>query len=826
MSLTSLVSLTGQDAVTSIGRHQRVVSASVSHLSSGDRIASAYEDVAGLSVATKLATRVTTLRSAQLNSLQAESLLQVADGALAEIQTILNRMQAIALQANSGSLLDSERQFLNLEFQQMKAEIDRIGESTDFNGVKVLQGDKATTELIGALMSDETLTDSGSAILQFVSNPGNNRRVRIQNLQFQFRNAVNPNNPLHVQRGATLSESVNNFVNALNAYSQLDTVAGRRIDEASYTKISPTAIQITSKSAGHLSRFYTIDEQGSSARNHFNTIGGIQVNPGGQNRYILGSFDLDGLGMNSVQAAGSTNNDLISSQNQTTGEVRLSLTGQPNNNQRLRIDNGFNGTNQFRFRTNANPANAFHIQIGATVEDTIKNAVVKLTEWVETFGANRNTHVHRQLEFQRDGTDLVMRFVGVGNAMDTRENNAQFLENMANATLSANLMTNGADSGVNLQGISNNSAFIGEISGFEAQYLADNQVRLSLTVGEHTYQADTATVFDGTNNRLRLHSEDGGFFEIEFDNKSAPVENQDDADVFADRLDFAFSGLTFYQEREITTYRAAGDLADTRMTMRLQDFDTPLLFEDVEVIGVEDAAALSETGAIVSMTINGETFRSTTFIDNTVDPYLQIVMQSVDNPERQITFFNDTTEFDVVTDDDAEAFEALLRAQLPIGETLFQEGGSVGFQVGDTPSEQLTFVLETTSTNTIFDDTGIGVETIERAVQAFDAVVTAQDAVTARRAYVGSLQIRAESVTAGLESAIVQQEAARGVVGDTDVASESTLFAVASVRVQAAIAIVTQTNLLRSDILNTTYGAIYDAAVADDAVVADETAVV
>ncbi len=124
-----------------IGSTGRNVSGNVAQLSSGERINRAADDVAGLSVSTKMLSRTTSLRSSLLNLSQADSLLQVASSAMAEQETILQRMNAISVTSNSGGLRNTERMFLDLEFQQLKQELDRIANETNFGGVNLLNGD-------------------------------------------------------------------------------------------------------------------------------------------------------------------------------------------------------------------------------------------------------------------------------------------------------------------------------------------------------------------------------------------------------------------------------------------------------------------------------------------------------------------------------------------------------------------------------------------------------------------------------------------------------------------------------------------------------------
>ena len=120
-------------------------SASIARLSSGNRIQKASDDVAGLATGTALRTQVTTLRTALANASQGSSLLQVADGGLAQIIDILQRQKAIATQASSGQLTNANRSLLNQEFTALTSEINRIAQSVNFNGVGLLNGGLGTS---------------------------------------------------------------------------------------------------------------------------------------------------------------------------------------------------------------------------------------------------------------------------------------------------------------------------------------------------------------------------------------------------------------------------------------------------------------------------------------------------------------------------------------------------------------------------------------------------------------------------------------------------------------------------------------------------------
>jgi flagellin len=106
-------------------------------LSSGSRINSGADDAAGLAIADGLHANVTALTQSAQNASAGVGALQVADGALAQVTTLLNRSVTLATEASTGTVSSSQQVALNAEFTQIKAEIDRIGNTTTFNGTSV-----------------------------------------------------------------------------------------------------------------------------------------------------------------------------------------------------------------------------------------------------------------------------------------------------------------------------------------------------------------------------------------------------------------------------------------------------------------------------------------------------------------------------------------------------------------------------------------------------------------------------------------------------------------------------------------------------------------
>ena len=144
-------------------------SRSLAKLSSGSRIVRASDDAASLAVGTKLRADVAALKQAQVNASHGQSVLQVADGAAQQISDILIRMKALATQAVSGSISDTERGYLDSEFGELATQLDDIAAQTKFNGDALLDGAFSADFAVG---TDATNDVINVAITQDMSSTG------------------------------------------------------------------------------------------------------------------------------------------------------------------------------------------------------------------------------------------------------------------------------------------------------------------------------------------------------------------------------------------------------------------------------------------------------------------------------------------------------------------------------------------------------------------------------------------------------------------------------------------------------------------------------
>lgn len=140
MTLSINTNVSALTAQRNLGISSNRSANSIAKLSSGSRITTAKDDAAALAIASGLKLDLASLRAAQSNVSQASAILQIADGGFAQIGEVFNRLQTLATSAQSDQISATERGFLNTEFQQLLSEIDRIADSTEFNGIELLGG--------------------------------------------------------------------------------------------------------------------------------------------------------------------------------------------------------------------------------------------------------------------------------------------------------------------------------------------------------------------------------------------------------------------------------------------------------------------------------------------------------------------------------------------------------------------------------------------------------------------------------------------------------------------------------------------------------------
>jgi flagellin len=150
MSLRIQTNIEAFDAHRNLVKTENQMSMAMERLSSGFRINKASDDAAGLAISEKLQTQVGGLDQAQRNAQDAVSLVQTGEGAMAEVQSMLQRVRDLAVEFNNGTLSAADQAAITSEVAQLCAEISDIGRQTSFNGINLLTGGATITFQVGA----------------------------------------------------------------------------------------------------------------------------------------------------------------------------------------------------------------------------------------------------------------------------------------------------------------------------------------------------------------------------------------------------------------------------------------------------------------------------------------------------------------------------------------------------------------------------------------------------------------------------------------------------------------------------------------------------
>jgi flagellin-like hook-associated protein FlgL len=270
--------------------------------------------------------------------------------------------------------------------------------------------------------------------------------------------------------------------------------------------------------------------------------------------------------------------------------------------------------------------------------------------------------------------------------------------------------------------------------------------------------------------------------------------------------------MNFYQKRDVSSYTGAGAILTngistgslTGTSVRFQNND----FSDLSVSSINvQAPASGSPNGIIEFVVNGETYRSAD-IGTLIRPNSRIVLTSLTDSSKQIEFFgprvttnnapaNSVLAIDFSTSDRAQSFEDALKAAFGFG----AGGTALEFQVGTTTTDTLSVSIGSVTTDKLYGGVSVDVLTQASSAAASAAIETAIDNATSVRADVGALQSRFGYASNNIESSLQNQDAARGVLLDTDIASESTAYATAQVQLQAGIAVLAQANLLPQNLL-------------------------
>ena len=217
----------------------RSMETSMERLASGKRINQAADDAAGLAISTRINAEIQGLQQSIKNAADAQSLLNVAEGALEEVHTILLRMRELAVQSSNDTVRDQDRDMLQTEVAQLESEIQRISDDTTWSGMTLLAGgfttgatfqigprDTDTIQIsIGAIDATTTIATGGLSLLSHIST-----QAAAQDYIANIDNAISIISADRAKYGATINRLDHAMANMANIVTNLSAAKGRITD--------------------------------------------------------------------------------------------------------------------------------------------------------------------------------------------------------------------------------------------------------------------------------------------------------------------------------------------------------------------------------------------------------------------------------------------------------------------------------------------------------------------------------------------------------------------------------------------------------------------
>lgn len=380
-----------------------------------------------------------------------------------------------------------------------------------------------------------------------------------------------------------------------------------------------------------------------------------------------------------------------------------------------------------------------------------------------------------------------------------------------NLTITNSTLTGGtATTGIDFSRVTNNDDFVGTLKGFTAKYNLNDNIDLSIKVGDYTYTAKAIDSTPTANSWITFNSEDGGgSFKIEMAaNKGQAVTNQADADMVAKRLDLAFSQLKVTQRREITTFDSYGDINNGATKVGSLSgasvFFTNDDFKDIQISSISfKAPGAGQTDAKVTVTINGENYVAPTGIGSTIDKGSLLKLTNENDNNRFVELRIGNTDLDLTTAGNAAAIQDAYTQALKIGSA---KDAGVEFQIGTETTDKIKVKISSAKTSDIYKDENdksvpLSIATKEEADKAISIIQRAITKVTSIRAQVGVYQSRFDYASAAINSSIQNQDAARSEFLDTKVEEESAALTENRVRMDASISVLAQANQITQALL-------------------------
>lgn len=234
--------------------NQNNLSKHLEKLSSGLRINRAADDAAGLAISEKMRSQIRGLKVADRNALDGISMIQTAEGALGEVHSILQRMRELTVQAANGALADEDRMTIQSEIDQLTFELDRISDTTNFNGKSLLAGNVDAMSYVACSSNNVSHTGGGTfqgttlaneeVYLSFIEPPVNGDGLDIDGIPINFINgsAVNYDNATDTATIGVDGKTVEDIIADINTVLTDAKVDGELANVNSYYPIENSIV--------------------------------------------------------------------------------------------------------------------------------------------------------------------------------------------------------------------------------------------------------------------------------------------------------------------------------------------------------------------------------------------------------------------------------------------------------------------------------------------------------------------------------------------------------------------------------------------------------
>ena len=229
-------------AQQSLTQNARGLSSVMQQLSTGKRINSAVDDVAGMAISTRLTSQIRGLNQAVRNSNDGVSLIQTAEGATEQVTNMLQRMRELAVQASNDTNNSSDRSYLDLEFQQLTSQIGSIASNTQWNGANVL---------------DQTGGTSGVFNFQVGANSGQTISITLPDMTTSSTGVLSTISGQSITSTTSSGSALSAIITALDSVSSQRSNMGAVISRLQFT--SDNLANVSTKAQESLSRIQDTD---------------------------------------------------------------------------------------------------------------------------------------------------------------------------------------------------------------------------------------------------------------------------------------------------------------------------------------------------------------------------------------------------------------------------------------------------------------------------------------------------------------------------------------------------------------------------------------